>query len=315
MTDYPMMDMIRTAWWFSKVVFKGNDYPHYTTDSFKDELMYFVIPRYGLYKNVKITYLDLKPPKESECIGTAVFFHGNWSDLGDYYMALKEYSRNIGLRILAMEYPGFGVSDRYPKGESHIVEWCKKFFDFVENVLNVPYEKLFVIGHSLGTGVCFHYVYEMYKSSGRIPLKLVLISGYTDVKDVIRDQAGRFLALLFASRFNILKRIDKIPNLSVAFIHGEVDTTIPSEHSKRLYNAYPYETKSLTIIHGADHSLPDPVYDVIYAITNVGVLRKREDAQSFKTPILQRYGLITNKEQERLSAVQKSLRQDSDGED
>jgi hypothetical protein len=63
---------------------------------------------------------------------------------------------------------------------------------------------------------------------------VILKSPYFSIKDAFRSKAGCFGALIVKETFNTGALIENI-NAPLLMIHGQGDTLIPVDHSRRLY--------------------------------------------------------------------------------
>jgi len=267
MSEVENTGLIKSGSSVNKLLIHGNKFPSYSEKSFP-ELYYFEISRYLWYDKFRITYLDIKPEKWSN---TVLFFHGNFADLGNYYNHLINYASKFHLRILALEYPGFGISSMYPSSENLIVDAAYFFLQFIERKLGVKYEDLIIMGHSLGTGVSIGVVYEQKTKFKRLPKQVVLIGGFTGLKKVLKELVGGFLVMWIAERFDNVGRLRELSGFPLLIIHGDKDETILVHHAHELYKAYNYTEKKLLILHGANHSFPDPDGDIMLAFAAFNV--------------------------------------------
>lgn len=62
---------------------------------------------------------------------------------------------------------------------------------------------------------------------------LIMISGYTSIKSVVKDYAGSFAKCLISERFENIQKIKSV-NCPILLIHGLLDKLIPYKHSMEL---------------------------------------------------------------------------------
>jgi hypothetical protein len=139
------------------------------------------------------------------------------------------WSNLFGLDCVCYDYVGYGLSKCannidivYPTEDG-----CYRSIEIMMDVLNKKYDKIFLVGQSLGTGVCVDYC---SKTDWIDPI--ILISPY---KSLVRVMADSCLSSTIDSSFNIL---DKVPKLKcpVKIIHGKNDKLICVEHGVEILN-------------------------------------------------------------------------------
>lgn len=97
--------------------------------------------------------------------------------------------------------------------------------------MNFRPEDIIVMGRSIGSGPATAMA-SMHACG-----MLILISGFTSLKSVVKYNFGSIAASLFSQRFDNEHRIAgvKCPCL---FIHGKNDKLIPFNESKMLYSRH-----------------------------------------------------------------------------
>ena len=66
-----------------------------------------------------------------------LYFHGNGEDIGSCYFLMSCFKRRLGCRILAMEYPGYGLYGYASKDSNQLLQDALTVFDYSVNVLKV----------------------------------------------------------------------------------------------------------------------------------------------------------------------------------
>ena len=130
------------------------------------------------------------------------------------------------MNIVLVEYPNYSFYDGIVS-EDKILEDCVTVIEFMNEVLDISYSNIIIMGRSLGSGPA------TYLASKYNICLLVLISPFTSVKDVVRDSFGYFGSIMMKDQFNNLKRIKRVKS-QVLIIHGNNDETIKPQHSKTL---------------------------------------------------------------------------------
>ncbi len=158
-----------------------------------------------------------------------VYFHGNASHLGNragIYTALADK----GFGVLAVSYRGYGKSTGTPSEEGFYYD-ARAALRFLTQEKNIPISRVLLFGESLGSGVAVQMAVE-YPVAG-----LILQAPFTSV--VTRAAELYFyipVRLLLQDKFDSLSKIGKVKAPLLLF-HGELDTVIPVNHGKTLFEA------------------------------------------------------------------------------
>jgi uncharacterized protein len=157
-------------------------------------------------------------------------FHGNGEDLADS-IPIVSLLRSLGMGVLALEYPGYGVADGRPSEESAYAA-ADTALRWLKAEQGIDGSRTVLLGWSLGSGVAA----EMARRG--LGARLVLISPFTSVADMFR----RFIPFFPASR--VRYRFDtasKAPGISmpVMIIHGTEDEVVPFAMGERLARLFP----------------------------------------------------------------------------
>eukprot|EP01022_Parablepharisma_sp_SALTPOND_P034410 TRINITY_DN91692_c0_g1_i1.p1 TRINITY_DN91692_c0_g1~~TRINITY_DN91692_c0_g1_i1.p1 ORF type:complete len:343 (+),score=21.74 TRINITY_DN91692_c0_g1_i1:111-1031(+) len=158
-----------------------------------------------------------------------IYFHANAEDIGTAEDELLELGCLLGVHVILVEYPGYGIYKGDPYS-ARILEDAINVFDYLAYVCSWEEQNIILLGRSIGTGPA------VYLASKKNPAALLLVSPFTSVRGVVGGLAGDALKFLVRERFNNLQAIVsvKCPTL---LIHGKVDTLIPFTQSVELYNA------------------------------------------------------------------------------
>ena len=163
---------------------------------------------------------------------TLVHFHGNGEELADLD-GFASLFRARGFGVLAVEYPGYGLSRANEPSETCIYEDAEVALrDLTENK-GILRENIVLSGQSLGTGVAVEMARRGY--GGR----LLLFSPYTSIAAV----ANRYLPML-PNRWLVRDAFDsaaKAPGISlpVLVVHGTDDEVIPFALGRKLAASFP----------------------------------------------------------------------------
>jgi fermentation-respiration switch protein FrsA (DUF1100 family) len=151
---------------------------------------------------------------------TVVHFHGNGEELADL-VDFVTLLRLRGLGVLAVEYPGYGLSKPGAPTESGIYEDAESALRDLRENKRVSRENTVLSGQSLGSGVAVEMAQRGYGA------RVVLYSPYTSIADV----ANVYLPFL-PNRLLVRDTFDsksKAPDVDVPvlIVHGTHDEVIP----------------------------------------------------------------------------------------
>jgi pimeloyl-ACP methyl ester carboxylesterase len=150
-----------------------------------------------------------------------LFFHGNAEDIGLTYELIDHMRSSFKINILAVEYPDYGIyKDPEGCGEQKILEDSEDVMDYVLNTTGLLYEDIILFGRSMGSGPACHLASRSNVAA------LMIMSGYTSIKEVARHKVGRFLASFVKERFENLKILPRVM-CPTFIVHGQKDSLIP----------------------------------------------------------------------------------------
>lgn len=172
-------------------------------------------------------YIRKKYGSEKTCI---LFSHGNASDVLQLVYFCDGWANLFGIDCICYDYIGYGLSE---PTESPTEEGCYRSIRIMMNEISKKYDKIYLIGQSLGTGICVDYC-----SENNWLQPIVLISPY---KSIVRVVANSCMSSAIDSSFNT---IDKLPKLKcpVKIFHGEEDNLIGIDHGMEIYENLPDKT-------------------------------------------------------------------------
>jgi uncharacterized protein len=175
---------------------------------------------------------------------TIVHFHGNGEELADQ-VPLARALRSLGLGLLAVEYPGYGLARDESPTESRIYADAEVAIARLRE-LGVPRERTVLMGLSLGSGVAAEMALRGHGS------RLILLAPFTSVVDMARRALPVLPAgLLVRDRYDTAA---KAPSIAVPtlIVHGDRDELIPFAMGQRLSELLP--NCRLSAISGAGHN-------------------------------------------------------------
>jgi hypothetical protein len=162
-----------------------------------------------------------------------VVFHGNagYALHRDYiingFLALDDQQ---SWTIYVFEYPGYGARKGQPS-EEHIKATAG---EAVASLFNENYDRLFLVGESIGTGVATHLADQF---SERIK-GVLLITPFTSLVDVGKTHYPVFpIGMLLRERYDNLESLKGYGG-PVAFLIAEADEIVTASLGHKLYDAY-----------------------------------------------------------------------------
>lgn len=168
-----------------------------------------------------------------------LFFHSNATSLDDNLGRLEQL-RDAGLRVLAVEYRGFGKSEGIPSERGLKLD-ARAAYE--EALKEVKPEQILIYGQSIGGGVAANLASEV-PSAG-----LMLESTFTGFSAMAQEMGG-WAAMLTRGRFPVADQVRDL-QVPVFVAHGDWDTMIPAEHGRTLAQRNPLV--SYVEVPGAGH--------------------------------------------------------------
>ena len=173
-----------------------------------------------------------------------VHFHGNGEDLADAG-SMIDLLRSLGVGVLAVEYPGYGVSPGRAS-EDALYAGAEAALHWLRDEQRVPPERVVLQGQSLGSGLAA----EMARRG--LGGRLILISPFTSMASL----GQRFfpwlpVAPLVRHRFDTLSKAPGI-GVPVLIVHGTEDELVPFSMGEQLARVFPRGT--LRPIPGGHHN-------------------------------------------------------------
>jgi len=191
-------------------------------------------------------------PEEMPCENYILYSHGNGTDIGGVLDLLTFLSRELHANVIAYEYPAYGIRQKRQPHEnpssSTMLTECEAVGRFVVEKLQVPLDKIVVMGRSIGTGPACHLARYLEINYHQQCRGVVLMSAYTSIRDVARGLLPFGIGWLCPLIFDNMSNVTALHS-PLCFIHGQLDCIIPASHSVTLYHS---NTRSVNTLHLID---------------------------------------------------------------
>jgi pimeloyl-ACP methyl ester carboxylesterase len=163
---------------------------------------------------------------------TLVHFHGNGEELADL-VGVVELFRRRGLGVLAVEYPGYGLSKPGEPSERAIYAAAETALRDLRENKGISPALTVLSGQSLGSGVAVEMARRGHGA------RAVLYSPYTSIADVANVYLP-FLPnrLLVKDAFDSKSKAASV-GVPVLVVHGTDDEIIPFELGRELSTYFP----------------------------------------------------------------------------
>jgi len=177
--------------------------------------------------------------------GAVVVFNGNAGNRG-YRADIARQMLRLGYSVLLFDYRGYGDNPGAPT-EDGLARDARAARRFLDTRPGVDRNRIVYFGESLGAAVAVGLALE------QAPRALILRSPFTSLAEVARYHFPYLpVSLLLRDRFPSLDRIAKV-RCPVLVIAGDHDTIVPTDQSRRLFDAAS-QPKQLLIVEHTDHN-------------------------------------------------------------
>ncbi|EPR62673.1 hydrolase [Toxoplasma gondii GT1] len=212
------------------------------------------------------------PGGESQC--TILYWHGNSCDLGQIYEEMDVLSKFLNAHVLAIEFPGYGLApplngpgpedlaaaairaessgEAAPRRTTSglaknqmgelINKWSRSAFNFLI-WLGVAPASVICFGRSIGTGPASYLAAALAEENIHVG-GVVLHAPYITVHKIVQEYAS-LGTWLISNHWSNAANLEKMGAAScpLLIVHGLDDEVIPTNHGRRLFEAYKSEKK------------------------------------------------------------------------
>lgn len=188
-------------------------------------------------------YLPCDDPR-----AVVLFAHGNGGNLTHRDEVLRILHQRLRAAVLIFDYRGYGRSEGSPS-EQGVLQDARAARDWLCQRTALQPADLVLMGESLGGAVAV----DLAADGGA--RGLILENTFSSLPDVAGHHY-RWLpvGLVMRSRFNSVAKIGRYHG-PLLQLHGDADTIVPIEYSRRLFAAA-NEPKQFVEIPGGDHNDP-----------------------------------------------------------
>lgn len=179
-------------------------------------------------QNEIVPILIIKPNNTDDVpvdLKYVVFSHGNATDMLTGF-AYGRYLANLcQVCVIFYDYIGYGLSRQFQPSEQKCYQSHELTLRYLTEKLGVNKSRIYLIGHSLGTGVVIDYVSKNDWSNA-----IGLISPYKTICQIKTES-------VFAMPFDKFTTIRKLGEIScpIKIFHGNADYVIDIAHGKEIY--------------------------------------------------------------------------------
>ena len=182
--------------------------------------------------------------------GVVLYLHGNALNVGANVEHANRFHR-LGLSVFLIDYRGYGKSQGDFPSESRVYEDAQLAWDYLVKQRGIKPSQIYIYGHSLGGAIAIDLAVRHPEAAG-----LIVEGSFTSARAMVDFQAGVYrvfpIDLLLTQRFDSIAKVDRL-QMPVLFIHGSADTVVPTQMSKKLFDAAP-EPKQLYIVPDGNHN-------------------------------------------------------------
>ncbi len=186
-----------------------------------------------------------KPLGASQGVPTVIFFYGNGAYAAGMAAEFTNF-RRLGLNVLLVEYPGYGMSEGKPS-EQRFYQAADAAYAYLQSQPDIDRGRIVAAGWSMGAAVAIDL-------ASRSPVSaLIAIDAFTTLPETAHAAAPWLpTSLIIRSRFDNLAKIPTVA-CPILIVHGDRDEIVPPAMSGRLAAAARSRVTAYTVA-GAGHN-------------------------------------------------------------
>jgi alpha-beta hydrolase superfamily lysophospholipase len=182
-----------------------------------------------------------------------LYLHGSrWNLTGQ--LTRIEQLHDFGFSVLAVDYRGFGRSEKLMPSEDTVYADARVAFDRLAGLQPDPARR-YIYGHSLGGAVAIDLAAHLSAGDGPVPARgLIVESTFTTLADIARALSYDWLPVqwIMTQKFDSVTKIAQV-RMPVLLAHGDADRYVPARFSRALYDAA-RAPKRLLLVEGGSHN-------------------------------------------------------------
>ena len=180
---------------------------------------------------------------------TLLLCHGNYGNIS-YNINRCHFYHSLGFSVLSFDYRGYGLSQKDIPSEQKAYEDAEAALHYLTSIRRISANTITALGHSLGGAIATNLAAHHPELNS-----LVVESSFTSMKDAVHaKKIYRLFPIeqLLSYPFDSLSKVKDL-KVPVFYVHGDLDTDVPSIFSHQLYEASP-APKAIWISKGAGHN-------------------------------------------------------------
>lgn len=154
-----------------------------------------------------------------------VFSHANNADIQLMFGYYKNLSDTCDINVVGYDYIGYGISKNTNPSEENCYQSFNCVMEYLLNDLKINPVNIYLVGHSLGTGVVVDYV-----SKNNWKNNIMLISPYTSICSIIMDSP----VFRPIDKFVTIDKLEKL-ECPIKIVHGKNDSFVDISHAKNIF--------------------------------------------------------------------------------
>ncbi len=161
-----------------------------------------------------------------------IYFYGRGGRLADEKgFAMYDLFRSVGLNVLAVEYRGYGASEKRQPTEAGVYADARAAWQYLSEIRSVPASRVVLYGYSLGGAIAIQLATEMAPAG--LITEGAFISSLAWGSVHYPWMPAALGGLVVRNRF---ENLDKATSLTLPWLlfHGRQDSTTPFSHSEAL---------------------------------------------------------------------------------
>lgn len=182
-----------------------------------------------------------------------IYFYGRAGRLADEKgFAMYELFRDAGLNVLAVEYRGYGASEKAQPTEEGIYDDARAAWRHLTSTRDVPPSRALIYGYSLGGAVAVQLATDMS------PAGLITEGAFSSAVEWVHFHypwmPSALTGLVLRNRF---ENLEKARSLSLPWLlfHGRMDSITPFAHAEALAGTKAGERRLVPLECGHDDAM------------------------------------------------------------